>query len=211
MAGEKLLSVTDPERRLVPRREALHVRVDQQQAGLELVLLEGITMRSRVVDQAGAPIEGASIQVRPPETGVFDQGSRVESDHDGRFELTGLAPGESRLAISKSGYNGVYEAVDPAAPKSEYVLMTAPRVHGRVLDALRDEPITDFTVIIAVDGSTWSNQSTWQDGEFGVDVNEDEPATVSIQAPGYQELTFEQVLPSDTALRPLEFRMHREP
>ena len=211
MAGEKLLSVLDTQRKLVPLRETLTLRAAERLTALDLVMQVGITLRSRVVDASGVPLEAASVQVRSQATGILDQDSRVETDHDGRFALDGLTPGEVELFINKSGYNGFFGDVDASAPPPEFTLAKAPRVHGRVTDALRDEPITSFTVMVAASGNAWSNQSIWENGEFGVDVNSDEPATVSIRAPGYEELTFEQVLPSDTAVRPLEFQLHEEP
>jgi protocatechuate 3,4-dioxygenase beta subunit len=206
--GEKLITSSDPDGDRVTQRETLFVTRGRPHTR-DIQLMTGVTMRSRVVDRAGEPIEGASVQVRPSDTAVLDGSNRVTTDHDGRFEMTGLAPTEMRLAIFKSGYQGVFESVDPAAPEAEYMMLPAPSVNGRVLDALHEEPIINYTVIVAVGGSTWSNQSNFEDGIFKVDVNNDDLATVTIRVPGFTSESLENIRPSETAFRPLEFRLHR--
>ena len=71
--------------------------------------------------------------------------------------------------------------------------------------AAADDHIVTGTVTVASGGSSWARGSNWDEGKFHVDVNDDEPATVSISAPGYTEEVLDDVRPSDTTVRPLEF------
>ncbi len=208
--GAKQLTVRDPSGERVAQRLELEL-LGGQSLTRNIQLQAGITLRSRVVDQAGAPLEGASVQARPSDTTLLDSSDGVATDHDGRFEIRGLAPGEMRLSIFMSGYQGLFETVQSTSPEPEYVLLPAPSVQGRVLAALHEEPLTQFTVIVSCAGSTWSNQGSFEEGRFKSDVNDDELATVTIRAPGYTSQTMEDVRPSETALRPLEFLMHRDP
>ena len=64
------------------------------------------TIRGVVVDRAGGtPIADVSVQVQ-------DSKQSVETDAEGRFELTGVAPGRVTLHVSLVGFILVKRTVD---------------------------------------------------------------------------------------------------
>src|SRR4030095_7696339 len=66
----------------------------------------GATIRGVVVDRAdGTPIADVSVQVQ-------DSKQSVETDAEGRFELTGVAPGQVALHISLVGFILVKRTVE---------------------------------------------------------------------------------------------------
>jgi len=208
--GEKRVTASDPDGLRIKARATLEVRNDLPQT-LDLLLPTGLTMRSRIVDGSGAPLEDVSVQVRPEEADGSEFEGSARTDRDGLFVLSGLAPVTLRLLAYKPGYLTVYEQVDPAAPEAQYTMQRAPNVRGRVLDAQRDTPLTSYTLIIEANGSTWSSTSNWEDGRFEQDVDDDEPVKVTVEAPGYRVESREGVVPAETAVRPLEFRLVPEP
>ncbi len=208
--GEKRLGALVPDGDFTPAEETLHVEGGREHIA-DFLLDAGLVLRSRVVDVAGLPIEGASAQVSLDDSGSFDGSHRATTDADGCFELTGLPARELGLLIHADGYLSLFEDVDPAAAPPEYVLRPAPRVVGRVVDAALDEPVTRYTLRIEYTRGSMSNQSQFPDGEFAIDVVDDEPVVVSVEAPGYLPQSIEGVVPSSTEVRPLEFRLLREP
>jgi protocatechuate 3,4-dioxygenase beta subunit len=109
-----------------------------------------------------APIAGARVMVFPmmrrgtPPTGPMAMPPQGATDQDGRFVLNGLAPGEYRIDVQKSGFAPL---VDPAARPGTYtvaagqaldnvsiVLQKGAVISGKVLDQ-KGEPVTDAHVM----------------------------------------------------------------
>lgn len=72
-------------------------------------------IRGLVVDQAIAPVANAVISL----TGGPDAGKTAETGADGRFNFTGLAPGEYFVSVAKLGYKGSQVAAPVVAGDAE--------------------------------------------------------------------------------------------
>lgn len=73
---------------------------------LDLALLSGATVRGRVVDEAGSPIEEAAVGALGREFlgNPTAELRSATSGADGLFELTGITPGATWLKVSREGY-----------------------------------------------------------------------------------------------------------
>lgn len=105
-------------------------------------LLEGASLRGRVLDPSGAPVPDARVEALVPEV------EPVRSDAAGRFALQGLPPGGVRVRAQAEGY-GAGVADVPLAPGQELghdvVLIEPTAVKGRVTDQL-GAPVPDAVI-----------------------------------------------------------------
>jgi hypothetical protein len=213
--GEKIITIADVVANasdgLVTGRRTIFVLPDTDQSGVDLTLPAETFLRSQVVDEFGQPLQGASVQVRPLDSHSFDGRMSVETDVNGRFELASFGLERCRLLIMKEGYLTLVEEVDPMAVPTTFSMLVAPQIRGVVTNALDGEPITQFTVKVVVGNSSWSSTTRWSEGRFQIDVNTDEPAAVSIIAPGYEEGRFEEIRPSYTLDERLRFQLRPRP
>ena len=109
-----------------------------------------------------APIAGARVMVFPmmrrgtPPTGPMAVPPQGLTDQDGRFVFNGLAPGEYRVDVQKTGFAS---SIDPTTPPRTYtvaagqaldnigiVLQKGAVISGKVLDQ-KGEPVTDVQVM----------------------------------------------------------------
>lgn len=95
---------------------------DEESAPLSLVLREGLTLSGRVRDARGVPVGGAEVGL----LGDAPRVGRARTDAQGRFTLSGLAPGRVRLGVEKSGHP--MRDVEVELPASDLELtLEAPR------------------------------------------------------------------------------------
>ena len=72
-------------------------------AQAELAVFQGT-----IVDEAGAPLEGASIRLRDPDRGTD---TVVKSDKSGRFYRRGLRATEYQMVVEKDGYQSIDDKI----------------------------------------------------------------------------------------------------
>ena len=72
-------------------------------AQAELAVFQGT-----IVDEAGAPLEGASIRLRDPDRGTD---TVVKSDKSGRFYRRGLRATEYQMVVEKEGYQSIDDKI----------------------------------------------------------------------------------------------------
>jgi len=115
-----------------------------------------------IADGTNAPVAGARVMIFPmmrrqmPPTGPMAMPPQGMTDQDGRFVFNGLAPGEYRVDVQKTGFAS---SMDPTARPTTYtvaagqaldnisiVLQKGGVITGKVLDQ-KGEPVTDAHVM----------------------------------------------------------------
>jgi hypothetical protein len=112
----------------------------------DLVLVRAATLRGVVVDEAGAPIADAAIDLSvdyeallesagPDGRGARSRGGDATTGMDGTFEMTALDPQVPYEAtISAKGFVTASVAVPPGTSEVRWVLERGATISGRVLD-----------------------------------------------------------------------------
>lgn len=108
---------------------------------VDIPLEPGRSVSGRVVDEAGVPVEGASV-IASNETAAV-----VKSDPEGRFEVTGLGDQPVNLSASAPGFGTIYRRrLPPGSTEVEMRLPRGGRITGRVTAA---PPPGWFAVILS--------------------------------------------------------------
>jgi protocatechuate 3,4-dioxygenase beta subunit len=210
--GERALTVTVPGGHLAPAARDVVLHADERMDTVDFVLSAGLTLRARVTDPAGRPLAGVAVYIAELDTNsISDKDFAGNSDVDGWIETHGLTPGKKRITMSLKGYSYLWDEVDPAASARVFVLKPSPRLRGVVVDASTGDPVAAYALKVQFGGS-WMQSDTQPhpDGAFEEDVADDAHCTVTIDAPGYEPLTVEDVVPSQTAVTPAQFRIVRK-
>lgn len=139
----------------------------------------GVALRIAVVDDAGAPVEGAEV------SGGHQTG---RSDARGLAVLTGIAPGlPLEVAVRARGHVPARISVEPPfSPETRLVLQRAFTVRGRVLDA-GGRPVPDGSVQVRR-GNFSHSLSCAPDGRFESDLPPGVPAVLTVTSPATREL-----------------------
>jgi hypothetical protein len=127
---------------------------DLERRVVDFQLKPGDTVRLRVVDRAGVPIEGASVNPgywrRTSALQVLAKfGIRGTTDADGRWEWTWAPAGEPvHYDVSARGYADAPEFdLAPDASKTITVTLSKPQIiTGMVVDAETKAPIGEFVI-----------------------------------------------------------------
>jgi peroxiredoxin/protocatechuate 3,4-dioxygenase beta subunit len=183
---------------------------------IEITLKPGHTIKGRVTNFEGGPLEGALVA---PHTW---RGQRVlaiemETDADGQFEWTGAPEEGAVFEFRKSGYASLLE--EPLIPDpDEYLIQMREllRVGGAVVDDETGEPLEGFKVF---QGTVWdtSNEVQWAayhsdegyKGEYEIYIRAGTPAVqVRIEADGYLPV-FSRVFTEDEGYQRFDARMKK--
>jgi hypothetical protein len=122
-------------------KEGLLFRYPGDAHEVDATLEEGASVSGRVVDPAGAPIEGAHV------TAGNETASAVRTDEQGRFAVHGLGEGDVNLSAAARGYGtGYLRGVRPGSTGLEIRLQVAGTLSGR---ATAEGPIPAFVVILS--------------------------------------------------------------
>ncbi|SIO58624.1 Carboxypeptidase regulatory-like domain-containing protein [Singulisphaera sp. GP187] len=119
-------------------------------------LKRGVTIRGRVVDEEGKPIEGVRVvpQIDNPKPNwagfVYLDTLQAETDRDGKFTLEGM-PENVRCDVVAEGRSAARQR--PLSPsdesKNEVVLLGGGAIRGRVVDPLGN-PVKNFRVQVGI-------------------------------------------------------------
>lgn len=143
---------------------------------VELSLEEGLSVRGRVVDEAGAGLPGAAV--------IATLGARRVADaraaEGGRFSLDGVPPGAT-LTASREGYESSAARAEEGADV-ELVLRAQTFVSGVVL-AAGDLPAPGVQVLAR--GAGRAAATTGSGGEFRIAVREPGPVTLLAHHSGF--------------------------
>jgi protocatechuate 3,4-dioxygenase beta subunit len=106
---------------------------------VELILLPGLTVSGRIVDERGAPVAEAELAAAPVAPGTAPAGARLRtarSSADGSFEVRGLQPGRLELVARATGFVPVRAELalgEGSLAGIEVRLARGGSIHGRLL------------------------------------------------------------------------------
>ena len=151
---------------------------DEPHAVVELTLRPTAAIAGRVIDEAGAPLEGAIVTPYEMIDGSSWDSSQsaglswCETDETGHFHLEHLPLGKWKLAATAERYAlAVSEPIDTGASDAEIVLGRGVSVSGTVLDSASGAPVPGVAVIIAAVELPWRSEplQSSEDGSFIVE------------------------------------------
>jgi beta-lactamase regulating signal transducer with metallopeptidase domain/thiol-disulfide isomerase/thioredoxin len=179
--------------------------VGQQNKELLFTLDPGHTMKARVVDVEGNPVEGAFFAA-DTWRGNRSLEFRVDTPADGRITWDGAPPDTVLYDIGKAGYmSSRHVAIKPEGEEHVVTLHPVLEISGRVTDARTGEAIKDFTVTHGYQFAT-STKTYWdrdqgiaaRDGKYSYKF--DEPMKgyfLKVAAPGYLPATSRMFLTTE--------------
>lgn len=153
------------------------VRQGQDVTGYVVKLSRGATLKGTVVDDSGAPVEGARVSLHanqePDLEALRDTepsaalGAEDRTDNQGRFELHDLAARAFQVEVDHKDFaivrrNDVKSVAGKEVEVEPFVLTRSGSVTGKALSSLGD-PISGVTVYLYLVGS-WTRQAT-SDGQ----------------------------------------------
>ncbi|HIG06488.1 MAG TPA: carboxypeptidase regulatory-like domain-containing protein [Planctomycetes bacterium] len=171
------------------------IRADEQ-LRIDLKLLRETTLSGIVIDQRGAPVNGAQLSVSDS-TGARRGGL---TGLDGYFSIDQLAPGLVDVRCDSSGYlRTQLREIDPVHGPIEIVLKQEFSLRGVVVDLETGEAIRGARVTVR-SAQGRNSRGRWdrsnREGEFEVDGLSANPYQVSAAADGFVTATFPVQIPA---------------
>jgi len=150
------------------------VKAPQSDADALVVRLSRFArVRGVVVDSAGKPVAGATLEVDSESSGqrmVFQRGEQDASDDEGRFELDDVTPGASKLIAKHAQHAPSMPLELRLTPGEELadvrlVLPVGGRITGRIHPS-HLQPDVVWAVSLGASRGSWQNLETQADGSF---------------------------------------------
>lgn len=191
-----------------PRQIRTEVAADSPP--VDVALSPSALLRLRIVDPAGAGVEGARAIPEAWDGALYF--AMNKSDADGRIEWQDAPANEPILLyVAKFGW-GERRNVSVIADASEHeiVLSPTPRIRGRVLDADSRQPIAEFKAIPSDRGPYWARGSTQfcRNGDLQLAfMDAVPPYRFRIEAEGYLPYVHESLPSNSFPSDPLEIRL----
>jgi protocatechuate 3,4-dioxygenase beta subunit len=159
----------------------------QNITGLRIVLQEtGLSIAGVVVDAEGKPISRATIQTRG------HGWNQIDSDAEGRFNISGLAEGEFSLSAYHYNYSPTSVSAVAGTQNVRITLEGKAKIEGHVISANNGQPITDFQIAHKAGAGSSDIYVTDQfrhvshpDGAFSIEDANKGSRQVMIKADGY--------------------------
>lgn len=186
---------------------AIHTPDDKLEVNASLHF--GTTVSGRVVDAEGRAIERAAVMAVNEETALMN------TDKDGRFELSGLGDLPMSISAQKPGYGTEYR--QEIAPNSKGIVIKLYNA-GQIRVRIQAEPFPPlFTVLLVQFVERFKKEITVQTQTFEQDdgsflVRNVAPGTywIDVKAPGYKVLDRPQiVVQSDVTAENLVIRLRK--
>ncbi len=160
------------------------VTVAPEMGPVDLTLAPGKTIRCRVVDAHGRPVEGASPGVNPL-PGYKRLSWRLPlTDEEGRFSIHDAPDHEVPVTVLKTGHMSLRDYMIGYSPEEQIITLEPElRVTGRVADAKTGAPITGYklvTKLVDPDTGRTRDYDWWLHG-------------TALFADGRYELTFDEL------------------
>jgi protocatechuate 3,4-dioxygenase beta subunit/peroxiredoxin len=164
---------------------------------LKIEMAPGKIFQGRLVDPAGKPIGGATVQMDRLELGPMEYDWSVQSDGAGRFSWDSAPEGEHPYSFFASGYHPRSES-SLVADGKDHVITLRPvsdgdtiMIDGRVTDRASKSPLRTFSVYVKeYNGAAISHfhqTVTNADGRYAVNIPSSATAyTITVGAPGYR-------------------------
>ena len=174
------------------------LRVVTIKAGMspvEIHLEPGRVIEGKVTDQAGKPIEGASIYARSWRRQRGRLHLEAKTGADGNFKVTDAPADEVSFDIGKEGYMVLEKhTMKPRRRRYNITLRPTLKVHGKVLDAKTVRPIDKFTITHGIDfedgrAPSWDKHfiRTFVNGQYELEFRQEIfTYRIRVDAEGYQ-------------------------
>jgi len=140
--------VTVRARKHAPQRVKVTPGPAEKPSEVEVVLEAGHTLRGRVEDESGHPLEDVAVCFADGEN-PFSDGGETITDKLGRFELDSL-PADCPITFAKSGFSEIDGRKLPLDTPDVIVVKMVPAgaIQGQVVDAKTGRPVRSFNVRI---------------------------------------------------------------
>lgn len=102
---------------------------------LNITLLDGGTIRGRVVNQAGEPVQGAQVR---------SEGTSTETDTSGAFVIENVPVTKTWVQFEASGYYLSQHEIIARDEPYEFIVYKPITFTGQVIDAVTGKPVTEF-------------------------------------------------------------------
>ncbi len=137
--------------------------------GVRLTTSAGLSISGFVVDESGAPIAGARVSANVRGQQQFGPGQNAATDANGKFELTGLAPGKATVSVFAPGrIQTSLNDVDVGSTNVRLEMKKGLRAAGRATRG--GKPLEKSTLMFTkVEGSGRAAAATDDDGKFTVE------------------------------------------
>ncbi len=187
---------------------------------LKIGLSPGGSVRGKVVDEAGKPVEDAAITARQWRGRPLSLS--VKSANDGTFTLTDLPDDDVEYMIQKEGYL-IAEHVDMSPSRDEYSVMlkSLVRIVGSVVDAETGKPLEKFSFTQGTDfddgrAPFWQtfDKKTITTGKYATSIRQENfKYRVRVEAEGYMPGESRLIKPydPDKGEITLDFKLQKAP
>ena len=117
-----------------------------------VTLRRGHTVRGRILDESGKPLEGVSITVRRWRGKQYRPGLGMKSKADGGFEIVDAPADEIIYDFHKDGYMNVENfAMTPGGEDYTVLLKPPLKISGIVVDSDTDKAVDRFALVKGID------------------------------------------------------------
>lgn len=161
----------------------------------DLVLLPRAALLGMVADDAGRPVEGATIEFQAAFPSWQLRQPRLVSANDGTFIARNVAPAQYTLVVRKTGRALTLAEVTVSGNEETSIDIRMARgttVTGRLVGE-KGVPVAGLVMVVEVDGAALSNSYRWSvpdaetsaSGTFVLDGAPAGASVLEIKAPGY--------------------------
>ena len=213
--GEMILTVQSPD--WAP--QTISVTLTNGLPARTIFLQRGAALKGRVVDDAGKPISGATVQLDRAGLAPLEYDWSTETGDDGAFVWIAAPEGEHPYFVSASGFHPRSETAWVAGGGDKIVALRhehegdGVEVDGTGTDDASGQPLTNYTLhLTEFRGAaviTSEQAVAASDGRYRVAMDpKDEAFTLAVRAPGYLPIDGDRQLTGDGD-QSVDFDLHR--